>query len=166
MGGIYNLWSVSVIIIKCVCRHRFLLLANKIEQSKPLSQPIPKSDYIRPSFKVKGRMHPRDNVYPAVPFHSIPVQSSPVHATIPFHRSSPPNPYTHDFRTRVLDERCYLSISQLHQCVPQSLRYLQTCDDSGEHNVPWHQSKKSGGVENCSFRTKRSLFDFCVQNWL
>ena len=30
-GGIYNLWSVSVIIIKCVCRHRFLLLANKIE---------------------------------------------------------------------------------------------------------------------------------------
>ena len=26
--------------------------------------------------------------------HSIPFHSSPVHSTIPFHRSSPPNPYT------------------------------------------------------------------------
>ena len=33
-------------------------------------------------------------LHPAIPFHSSPVQSSPVHSTIPFHRSSPPNPYT------------------------------------------------------------------------
>ena len=29
--------------------------------------------------------------------HSIPFQSSPVHSTIPFHRFSPPNPYTRYF---------------------------------------------------------------------
>ena len=71
-----------------------------------------------------------------------------------------------DFRTRVLDERYYLLISHLHQYVPQSLRYLQTCDDLESSMYRGATSKKSGGVENCSFRTKRSLFDFGVQNWL
>ena len=71
-----------------------------------------------------------------------------------------------DFRTRVLGERYYLSISQLHQCVAQSLRYLQPeMSWRAQCTAPPHK-KKSGGVENCSFRTKRSFFDFCVQNWL
>ena len=66
----------------------------------------------------------------------------------------------------VFDERYYRSISHLHHCVAQSLRCLQTRNELESSMCRGTTSKKRRVVEIRSFRTNRSFFDFCVQNWL
>ena len=46
------------------------------------------------------------------------------------------------------------------------LNILQTCNELESSMYRGTTSKNRRVVENRSFRTNRSLFDFCVQNWL
>ena len=83
-GGIYNLWSVSVIIIKCVCRHRFLLLANKIEQSSLFLSPFQRATIYGQALRSKVECTHVATITTFIRlFHSIPFQSSPFHHSIP-----------------------------------------------------------------------------------